>query len=201
MNEELPPRRPRYLTSGGILIGEVSKRPMAICDEEEVETPAETIYLYNDPEILGFPRRQGVWNVAPVIAPYSGVLSSAWSGTIPDDGCQFYLVETYEEEIVTDGVSYLISGIPQNPSAVIVQAAYDFDGPGALEIPSTWGGGAAPGGPVSIAWSLALVGSINGQYHMCIEFANTRPPNSTQNLSPYAGFTPIDPLDFTTLPI
>lgn len=203
MNEELPVKPPRYLVTGGILIGNVSKRPMAICDDEEVTTD-KTIIDYNKPDILGFPRRTSgsTWHVAPVIAPFSGVLSSEWTGTIPADGCQFYLVETYTEEIITDGAgTYSLSGIPQSPSAVIVQEAYDFAGPGYLSVPSTWAGGAVPGGPVSIAWSLSLVAGVDGQYYLCTSFAFSPPPNKTNSLQPSGGFTPIDPADFTTLPL
>lgn len=193
----------RYITTGGILIGTVSKRPMAVCDEEDV-TIDRTVISYNKPDIIGFPRRTSAtgWHVAPVIAPYSGVLSAEWTGTIPADGCQFYLVETYTEDIVTNGGgSYSLSGVPLTPSAVIVQEAYDFDGPGYLEVPSNWGGGATPGDPVSIAWSLSLVAGVDGKYYLCTSFVNSPPPNKTSNLEPTGGFTPPVLTSFTTLPL
>lgn len=198
--------RPLYRTTGGILIGGHFGRrpPMAFCEEESRRREDSIITSYNKPEILGFPFRGSgsSFTVAPVIAPYSGVLSAEWTGTIPDEGCQFYLVETYEEDIQSSGGgSYLISGVPLNPSAVIVQEAYDFNGPGYLEVPSTWAGGATPGGPVSLAWSLSLVAGIDGRYYLCTSFVNSPPPNKVSNLEPTGGFTPPVLTSFTTLPI
>ena len=98
--------RPRLRTTGGIVIGQghsiPGKMPMAIADEDPRPRGASTIYSYTGHQISGFPRSagSGLRKVGPMVAPVTKIMAPMWTGSLPAEGCQFWLFETYQANFI-----------------------------------------------------------------------------------------------------
>lgn len=91
--------------TGGIVVGQLGRFPMALTDDPIVGRGGSLTYEYTGYHIWGFPRRAsgGNFSVGPVVAPTTRIEASEWIGTIPIGGCQFWLIETYDENVVSFG--------------------------------------------------------------------------------------------------
>lgn len=126
--------RPRLRVTGGIILGQHGKRPMAFADEEnEFQfSNQQTRYSARTPiPIIGLPVWSSVsetWKVGPIMGRYIDAMATAWEGTIPEGGCEFYIYEEYQPDLFnySAGVwirSGKISGVGP---PVIVQRDYGY---------------------------------------------------------------------------
>lgn len=97
--------RPRLRVTGGIILGQHGKRPMAFADEEnEFQfSNQQTRYSARTPiPIIGLPVWSSVsetWKVGPIMGRYIDAMATAWEGTIPEGGCEFHIYEEFSPEL------------------------------------------------------------------------------------------------------
>lgn len=125
--------RPRLRVTGGIILGQHGKRPMAFADEEnEFQfSNQKTRYSARTPiPIIGLPVWSSVsetWKVGPIMGRYIDAMATAWEGTIPEGGCEFYIYEEYSPDLFLSGATYVRSGkYSVNTAPVIVQRDYEY---------------------------------------------------------------------------
>ena len=164
-----PTQRPRLRTTGGIVIGQRGRMPMAITDDPVRRFSRSPSFSYTGHQIWGFPWKNGAsFSVGPVVGPRGRQLSDEWVGTIPSGGCQFWLTEVYDEDIILVDGLYYRSGHVSPVSTSISQAA--FSNAVDPSIPSAWGGsGDAGPSQVTAAWLLSVVKEDNGAYYLCTD--------------------------------
>ena len=167
MSTEYKAPRPRLRTTGGIVIGQghslLGRIPMAIADED-IQPRGRTVYEYTGHQIIGFPRPAGNGNrkVGPMTAPVTREEAPMWTGAIPEEGCQFWLYESYYVDVVdTDGEgAYVDRGtVTPNGSPYIGTLPIDNENdPGDIVY----------GNPslVTTAWLLSIVYGFEGRYYL-----------------------------------
>ncbi len=119
--------------TGGIVLGQRGRRPMAVADEEEAPAfnSGTTSYAARKPiPIIGLPvwnSGDETWTIGPVMGRYINQLATAWTGVIPENGSEFYIYEEYSPDLFLSGGSWRRSGkYSVNTAPVIVQRDYGY---------------------------------------------------------------------------